>query len=119
MRDLRRILFAGCVAIAMLVASRRAHSQEAQARPKLGVALAGGAALGLAHIGVLEWLEEHRIPVDYIAGTSMGGLVGGMFATGMTASEMREFADRVDWGQALSATAALPAARIPPQRRCG
>jgi predicted acylesterase/phospholipase RssA len=46
-------------------------------RPKIGVALEGGGALGLAHIGVLKWFEDHRIPIDYIAGTSMGGLVGG------------------------------------------
>lgn len=44
-------------------------------RPKIGVALEGGGALGLAHVGVLQWFEEHHIPVDYVAGTSMGGLV--------------------------------------------
>ena len=66
-------------------------------RPKLGVALAGGAALGLAHIGVLEWMEEHRIPIDYIAGTSMGALVAGLYATGLTSAEIRDFASRVDW----------------------
>ena len=55
-------------------------------RPKIGVVLEGGGALGLAHIGVLQWFEEHRIPIDYLAGTSMGGLVGGMYATGMRAS---------------------------------
>ncbi len=53
-----------------------------KARPKVGVALEGGGALGLAHIGVLQWFEDHHIPVDYIAGTSMGGLVGGFYATG-------------------------------------
>src|SRR5215469_15677395 len=45
------------------------------ARPKIGVALEGGGALGEAHIGVLKWFEEHHIPIDYLAGTSMGGLV--------------------------------------------
>jgi len=48
----------------------------AAAAPKIGVALEGGGAMGLAHIGVLKWFEEHHIPVDYVAGTSMGGLVG-------------------------------------------
>ena len=42
-------------------------------RPKLGLVLEGGGALGLAHIGVIQWMEEHRIPVSYVAGTSMGG----------------------------------------------
>src|SRR5271165_2268136 len=52
------------------------------ARPRIGVALEGGGALGLAHIGVLQWFEDHHIPIDYLAGTSMGGLVGGLYATG-------------------------------------
>ncbi len=68
-----------------------------RSRPKIGVALAGGAALGLAHVGVLRWLEENRIPVDYIAGTSMGGLVAGLYATGHNAQEMESFVRELDW----------------------
>jgi len=70
-------------------------------RPKIGVVLEGGGALGLAHIGVLEWFEEHRIPVDYLAGTSMGGLVGGMYATGMRANELRDLVSAINWGEVL------------------
>jgi NTE family protein len=44
----------------------------APARPRIGLALGGGSARGLAHVGVLRWLEEHRVPIDVIAGTSMG-----------------------------------------------
>ena len=51
----------------------------------------------MAHIGVLEWLEEHRIPVDYVAGTSMGGLIGGAYAIGMTPAEIRAFATSLEW----------------------
>ena len=51
-------------------------------RPAIGIALEGGGALGLAHIGVLQWFEEHHIPVDRISGTSMGSLVGALYATG-------------------------------------
>lgn len=58
-------------------------------RPVIGVALEGGGALGLAHIGVLQWMEENHIPVDRIAGTSMGALVGGLYAEGMTPKEIR------------------------------
>ncbi len=76
------------------------------ARPKIGLVLSGGGARGLAHIGVLRWFEERRIPVDYIAGTSMGGLVGGMYATGMTPEEMRAFVERMDWDAALGGTPA-------------
>jgi len=61
-------------------------------RPSIGLALEGGGALGLAHIGVLEWLEEHRIPVDRISGTSMGSLVGALYATGSTPAQMRALA---------------------------
>jgi NTE family protein len=58
--------------------------QKAQPqRPRIGLALGGGGARGFAHIGVLQWLDEHRVPVDVIGGTSMGGLVGAAFATGM------------------------------------
>ena len=70
-------------------------AEEAPAsRPKIGVALEGGGALGLAHVGVLKWFEEHRIPVDYIAGTSMGGLVGGLYATGMRPAELEDLCRR-------------------------
>jgi len=61
-------------------------------RPAIGIALEGGGALGLAHIGVLQWLEEHRVPVDRISGTSMGSLVGALYATGDTPAQMRALA---------------------------
>ena len=70
-------------------------------RPKIGVALEGGGAMGLAHIGVLKWFEEHHIPVDYVAGTSMGGLVGGFYATGMTPDELKTLIDGMDWRKIL------------------
>jgi NTE family protein len=72
-----------------------------QHRPKIGVALEGGGAMGLAHIGVLKWFEEHHIPVDYVAGTSMGGLVGGFYATGMTPEEMQKLIEGLDWRKIL------------------
>jgi NTE family protein len=61
-------------------------------RPAIGVALEGGGALGMAHIGVLQWLEEHHIPVDRLAGTSMGSLVGALYAAGSTPAQMRAIA---------------------------
>ncbi len=66
-------------------------------RESVGLVLEGGGALGLAHIGVLQWMEEHRIPADYIAGTSMGGLVGGIYATGMSPAEVKELVAGIDW----------------------
>jgi NTE family protein len=76
------------------VAQNEASPPQGQ---KIGLALEGGAALGLAHIGVIQWLEEHRIPVNYVAGTSMGGLVGGMYATGNSPAEIRKLVDAIDW----------------------
>ncbi len=66
-------------------------------RPRIGAALEGGGALGIAHIGVLKWFEEHHIPVDYIAGTSMGGLVGGLYATGKSADDLKSIVQNADW----------------------
>lgn len=71
-------------------------------RPKLGLVLEGGGALGLAHIGVIQNLEEHHIPVSYIAGTSVGGLVGGVYATGRDAAEVRDVVKGIDWDHVIS-----------------
>ena len=70
-------------------------------RKKIGLVLEGGGALGLAHVGVIEWLEENHIPVDYIAGTSMGGLIGGMYAMGYTPREIRDTVSLIDWDAVL------------------
>ncbi len=70
-------------------------------RPRIGLALSGGGALGLAEIGVLRWMEENHIPVDRIAGTSMGSIIGAMYATGMSPAEIQTFAERIDWDEAF------------------
>src|SRR5207245_5493300 len=80
---------------------RAQQNPRTQPRPKIGVALEGGGAMGLAHIGVLKWFEEHHIPVDYVAGTSMGGLVGGFYATGMSPDELKTLIDGMDWKKIL------------------
>jgi NTE family protein len=71
------------------------------ARKKIGLVLEGGGALGLAHVGVIEWLEENHIPVDYVAGTSMGGLIGGMYAMGYSPKEIRDTVALIDWDAVL------------------
>lgn len=78
-----------------------ATQERPKGRARIGVALEGGGALGLAHIGVLEWFEQHHIPVDYVAGTSMGGLVGGFYATGMSPEELKRLIEGVDWNEVL------------------
>ena len=78
-------------------AQQSAQNQPGTSRPKIGVALEGGGALGLAHIGVLQWFEDHHIPIDYLAGTSMGGLVGGLYATGKSPQELQELVKEQKW----------------------
>jgi NTE family protein len=69
----------------------------ASARPKIGLALSGGGARGMAHIGVLKALEDLRIPVDYIAGTSIGAFIGALYSSGYSAKEIEDLFSRTDW----------------------
>ena len=66
-------------------------------RAKIGLVLGGGGARGYAHIGVLKKLEELHIPYDYIAGTSMGSIVGGLLAVGMQSDEITRVVEQADW----------------------
>ena len=93
------LLFLGSL---LSVAQEQAKTTTTAKRPAVGLVLQGGGALGLAHVGVITWLEEHHIPVDYIAGTSMGGLVGGVYATGHNAAEMRQIVNGIHWDEVLS-----------------
>ncbi len=81
------------------------HAQNLQQpRRVVGIALSGGGALGLAHIGVLRYLEEHHIPVDRIAGTSMGGVLGGLYATGHDAAALEQIINEANWDDLLRTT---------------
>lgn len=73
-------------------------------RPRIGLVLSGGGARGIAHVGILQWFEDNRIPVDFVAGTSMGGIVGGMYAAGKTPAEMKQIVGEIDWNDVLRAT---------------
>ena len=78
--------------------AQAADDQDSAAvRPRIGLVLGGGGARGTAHVGVLKVLEELRIPVDYIAGTSMGSVVGGLYASGMNAAEIEREITETDW----------------------
>lgn len=78
------------------------EAPAAPRRPRIGLALAGGGARGGALVGVLKVLEELRIPVDYVAGTSIGSIVGGLYAIGMPPDRMAEELRTIDWEDALS-----------------
>lgn len=86
--------------LALLVVSVSAHAE----RPRIGLVLGGGGARGAAHIGVLKELERQRIPIDAIAGTSMGAIVGGLYATGMTPEELEDIVTTLDWAGAMKDT---------------
>jgi len=77
--------------------SPSAQSLADEKRPRIALVLGGGGARGVAHIGVLKVLEEMRIPIDCIAGTSMGALVGGVYAAGVPLDEMTHELARIDW----------------------
>ncbi|MGF1688222.1 patatin-like phospholipase family protein [Photobacterium japonica] len=79
-----------------------ASAPSATARPQVGVVLSGGGAKGAAHIGVLSVLEAYRIPVDVITGTSMGAYVGGLYAMGFSAEEVRQRTLAADWQHGYS-----------------
>ncbi|MCF6288915.1 MAG: patatin-like phospholipase family protein [Proteobacteria bacterium] len=89
--------------VALLLASFTSLAFE-QDRPKIGLVLSGGGARGLAHIGVLRALEDKQIPIDYIAGTSMGSIVGGLYATGMNTDDLEWVIKSIDWDRVFRPT---------------
>jgi len=70
-------------------------------RPKVGIALSGGGARGLAQIGVLQVLEEHNVPIDYIVGVSMGAIVGGLYAAGYTPAQLQDIVKNINWDELI------------------
>ncbi|BBP78629.1 MULTISPECIES: patatin-like phospholipase family protein [Pseudomonas] len=94
---MRRLL--SCLLLCLL--PLLSHAAEPP-RPKVGLVLSGGAARGLAHIGVLKALEEQGIAIDAIAGTSMGAVIGGLYASGYKIDELEKLALDIDWKRALS-----------------
>lgn len=93
-----------CIAV-LLSISTIAYSQDTtsvKSRPKVGLVLSGGGAKGAAHIGVLKYIEDAGIPIDYIAGTSMGSIVGGMYALGYSSDEILNIISEVDWDRLIS-----------------
>ena len=83
------------------LAAESPDTKQAQ-RPKIGVVFGGGGAKGAAHIGVLKVLEEQKIPVDYIAGTSMGAIVGALYASGLSAGELEKVITSINWKDVFS-----------------
>ncbi len=85
------------LATCLLMLSGLLAGETEPARPKIGLALSGGGALGFAHIGTLKLLDSLDIPIDYIAGTSMGGIAGALYAVGYSGAEIETLAYSLDW----------------------
>ncbi len=99
-RQLLSLLIGSLVAAAIpSAAAEDAAPHKPAKRPKIGLVLAGGGALGMAHVGVLKVLEANRIPVDIITGTSMGSIVGAAYASGATIPEMEKILSKTDWDE--------------------
>lgn len=94
----RTILAAVSLCLAWPIA---AQSPSGEDRPVIGLVLSGGGARGGAHLGVIKALEELRVPVDVIAGTSIGAAIGGLYASGMTVEELEAFVNGIDWDEAF------------------
>ena len=91
-----------CLLIAILSAFGTLQAQnnaKHTSRPKVGLVLGGGGAKGASHIGVLKYIEEMGIPVDYVAGTSMGSILGGLYAMGYSPDEMQRLIAGINWGE--------------------
>lgn len=102
-----RVLFLASLTLApsqrvLCQESSRATVTEPRRGEKIGLVLAGGGALGMAHVGVLKVLEEQRIPIAYVAGTSMGSIVGAAYATGQTVPEMESVLKESNWDDIFS-----------------
>ena len=106
-RRLSSALFAASTLLAAVAAAQPAPDSglegepASDARPKIGLVLSGGGARGGAHLGVIKALEELRVPIDYIAGTSIGAAVGGIYASGLTVPEVEAFLASIDWDAAF------------------
>src|SRR4029079_16447555 len=76
-------------------------------RPKIGLTLSGGGAKGLAHIGILKAIDSAGLSIDYITGTSMGSIIGALYASGYSADSIEKIARKIDWDLMLSNQSSL------------
>src|SRR6188508_3543550 len=95
------VLLAGALQALTPILSMAAEAPHVGGRPRVGLVLAGGGAKGGAHVGVLKVLEELHVPIDCIAGTSIGALVGAGYATGQPAAEIEKFVTGIDWASVI------------------
>ena len=78
------------------------QTSDSLSRPKVGLVLSGGGAKGFAHIGVLKVIEEAGLPIDYIGGTSMGSIIGGLYSIGYSPKMMQQIVEEQNWDAIMS-----------------
>jgi NTE family protein len=93
-----------CLVLFSLMLSFLFGAENAWSRPTVGLVLSGGGARGAAHVGVIQVLEELNIPVDFIAGASMGSIIGGLYAIGTPPEDIEKLTTKVDWSAMFSDT---------------
>jgi NTE family protein len=96
------IAYAVPVGLSTAADAAEAANRVPGSRPTVGLVLSGGGALGATHIGVLKVLEEIGVPIDIVTGTSMGAIVGGLYAMGIRASELEGLVGSIDWARTLT-----------------
>lgn len=99
----------------LLLLAIRYLAAQSEERPKIGLVLSGGSAHGLAHIGVIKYLEDQGIPIDYVTGTSMGAIIGGLYAMGWSGSDIESFTKTIDWDVIIAN--ALPLDDVAPSEK--
>lgn len=102
---MNKLIVSVLISLLLMLGNLDVHAAQVAAdhpeRPRVALVLGGGGARGAAHIGVLRELERQRIPIDMVVGTSMGAIVGGLYASGMTVAELEELVATLDWGAAF------------------
>lgn len=88
-------------------------------RPKIGLTLSGGGAKGLAHIGLLQAIDSAGVKVDYVTGTSMGAIIGGLYAVGYSGKEIEEIASKIDWDKILTNRSSYDLLILPKKNNMG
>ena len=100
LKALKTILLLICLAVSF--SGMQARKKEGTWRPKVGVVLSGGGVKGAAHVSILKAIEQAGIPIDYIVGTSMGSIVGGLYAMGYSTDQLDSLFRQQDWAFVLS-----------------
>ena len=92
--------------------------KQSRTRLRIGLALGGGMARGCAHVGVLRELERHGIPIDLVAGTSVGSLIGGAYAAGLSPDQIEQIALKISWSDLAAGLARSPISAMKSCRTC-